>query len=98
VPGTIQFVSRRLGAVTPQPVWHGTHAQAIELMNAIAGNCACELDAMGARVSTCAAHAMFEDQRLLDGLAFGRYLAKRLVQQEYGLDEMAWALGHLQTS
>jgi hypothetical protein len=36
-------------------------------------------------MSTCSAHAMIEDQRMLDGLAFGRYIAKRLVEQEFGL-------------
>lgn len=72
--------------VTPQPVWHGTRDEAIELTSVIAGNCSCEFEPKsGARVSTCAAHAMIEDQRLLDRLAFARYIARRLVQQEFGL-------------
>ena len=36
-------------------------------------------------MSICPAHTMIEDQRLLDGLAFGRYIAKRLVEQEFCL-------------
>lgn len=72
-------------SVTPQPVWHGTREEAIELTNAIAGNCCCEFDpTTGARVSTCAAHTIVQDQRLLDGLVFGRYMSKRLLQQEFG--------------
>jgi hypothetical protein len=69
--------------VKTQPVWHGTSEQAVELANALAHNCACEFGALGDRVVTCAAHTIIEDQRLLDGLAFARYMAQRLVEQEH---------------
>ncbi|MBV9133278.1 MAG: hypothetical protein JO318_11295 [Chloroflexi bacterium] len=68
-----------------QPVWHGTREEAVQLTKAIAANCCCEFDpSTGARAITCSAHSMIEDQRLLDGLAFVRYMAKRLVEQEFG--------------
>jgi hypothetical protein len=90
--GSVKSVGFSFGVVTPQPVWHGTREEAVELTNAIAGNCCCEFDlTTGARVSTCAAHAMIEDQRLLDGLAFGRYLAKRLLEGEFRVNEHATA-------
>jgi hypothetical protein len=74
--------------VKTEPVWRGTQEQAIELADAVAHNCACELSSLGARVVTCAPHAMIEDQRTLDGLAFGRYIAQRLVEREFGSAEV----------
>lgn len=70
-----------------QPVWHGTPQEANDLANSLANNCACEFGQLGTRVATCAAHAMIEDQRTLDGLVFARYMAERLVAEEFGAAE-----------
>jgi len=85
--------SRAYGCrVNTQPIWHGTREEAVELNNAIAGNCCCEFEtSTGQRISTCSAHAMIEDQRLLDGLAFARYMAKRLIEREFGISGEAQA-------
>ena len=85
MPGTVQSARSTVDGVTPQPVWHGTREEAVQLTTAIAANCCCEFDpTTGERVTTCAAHSMIEDQRLLDGLVFARFMAKRLIQQEFG--------------
>jgi hypothetical protein len=75
--------------VKTQPAWHGTPQEANDLADSLAHNCACEFGHMGARLATCAAHAMIEDQRTLDGLLFARYMAERLIAQEFGLPEVA---------
>jgi hypothetical protein len=64
-------------------VWHGNQQDALDLMNALARNCACETDAHGVRLSICAAHQMTEDQRVLDRLLFARYISARLRSQEW---------------
>jgi hypothetical protein len=75
--------------VKAQPIWHGTRQEANDLVNSLANNCACEYGQFGARLSTCAAHAMMEDQRTLDGLLFARYMVERLLAQEFALPEPA---------
>jgi hypothetical protein len=72
-----------------QPVWHGTPQEANDLVNSLANNCACEFGQSGVRLSTCAAHAMIEDQRTLDGLVFARYMAECLLAQEFALPAAA---------
>ena len=67
-----------------QSIWHGTPREANDLATAIANNCTCEFGHMGARLVTCAAHGMLEDQRTLDGLVFARYITERLIAQEFG--------------
>jgi hypothetical protein len=63
--------------------WHGTGLETKSLLEAVSHNCVCEFGLMGARVSTCGAHQMpADDQRALNGLLFGRYLAPRLVREE----------------
>ena len=69
----------------PQFTWHGTQQEADALATAIANNCACEFGHMGARLVTCAAHLMLEDQRTLDGLVFARYIRERIIAQEFDL-------------
>jgi hypothetical protein len=69
--------------VKAQPVWHGTAQEGNDLVKSLANNCACEFGQFGARLSTCAAHAMMEDQRTLDGLVFARYMVERLLAQEF---------------
>jgi hypothetical protein len=68
-------------------VWHGTIEQANDLAAALGHNCSCSFDTAGGRIMTCPAHALADDQRTLDRLVFARYMARRLVEQEfqYGL-------------
>ena len=66
-------------------IWHGTQQDALDLMNALAHNCSCEVNAEGVRLETCAAHRMTEDQRALDRLLFARYIAARLRAQEWSM-------------
>ena len=52
-------------------VFHGTAAESQDLVNAIARNCMCVFDTVGARTETCAAHvALLTSQRFVDGLLF----------------------------
>jgi hypothetical protein len=54
-------------------IFHGTQNESSDLLSAITRHCTCAYGAMGARTSTCAAHAMLtNDQRALDGLVFER--------------------------
>ena len=65
-------------------VWHGSHQESLELVNAVARYCTCELGPMGAEVAMCDAHHMLlEDQRALDGLLFARRLAAQLQREEW---------------
>jgi hypothetical protein len=67
-------------------IWHGTRNERRDLSRAVHHNCTCEFGLMGVRLSTCASHHMlYEDQRALDGLLFGRRIARRLGHEE-GLD------------
>ena len=67
-------------------IWHGTLNERRDLSRAVHHNCTCEFGLMGVRLSTCASHHMLnEDQRALDGLLFGRRIARRLCHEE-GLD------------
>lgn len=68
-----------------ETVWHGSVQEASDLANALANNCDCEFGQMGVRVATCRAHAMVEDQRVLDGLLFARYMVDRLIAEELGV-------------
>jgi hypothetical protein len=68
-------------------VWHGTEDDALDLMNALARNCTCELGPEGERVVTCAAHQVIADQRALDRLLFARFIADRLRSQEWSEQE-----------
>jgi hypothetical protein len=46
---------------------------------------------VGVQFSTCAAHQMLvEDQRALNGLLFGRYLAARLRREEWATQTTQW--------
>lgn len=66
--------------------WHGTPAESLDLVNAVANNCACPFDAVGARVSACEPHQMLAtDQRALDGLLFVRRMAAHLQRQEFSV-------------
>jgi hypothetical protein len=63
--------------------WHGTGVETTSLIHAVTNNCSCEFGLLGARISTCGPHQMLaEDQRALNGLLFGRYLAPRMLREE----------------
>ncbi len=67
-----------------QIIFGGTQAEKFALLDAINRNCLCELNIMGSRLRTCAAHRMLiEDQRALDGLLFARHIADELLLQEF---------------
>ena len=69
-------------------VWHGTRAEALALVAAVARNCECIFDAKGARVSVCDSHSMLvHAQRVLNGLLFARRIADRLICQEWLVED-----------
>ena len=67
--------------------WHGTQEEALELVNCVARNCACQFSAMGSRMTLCDSHRMMStDQRALDGLLFARYMVALLWAEELSGD------------
>ena len=65
-------------------LWHGTQAEALELLQSLSRNCSCIVSPEGVRVSTCAPHQMLSsDQRAVDGLLFARRIAARLRAEEF---------------
>jgi len=67
--------------------WHGTQDEALELVNCVAHNCACQFSSTGTRMTLCDSHRMVStDQRALDGLLFARYMAARLWAEELSWD------------
>ncbi|MDQ3811457.1 MAG: hypothetical protein M3336_14320 [Chloroflexota bacterium] len=67
-------------------LWHGTQAEAVELLQALSRNCSCVISAEGVRLSTCAPHEMLStSQRAVDGLLFARRIAARLRSEEFSL-------------
>lgn len=63
--------------------WHGSKQEALDLVDAVTHNCACEFSLAGVRLALCESHRMLvEDQRALDGLLFVRRMADRLRLQE----------------
>ncbi len=68
-------------------VWHGSQAEALELLQALSRNCECVVTAEGVRLATCGPHGMLvNDQRAVDGLLFGRRIAARLRQEEFQVE------------
>ena len=64
--------------------WNGRRQELLELVNAIAANCTCELGDMGEHLTVCEAHKMLAtDQRALDGLLFVRQMVDRLKHEEF---------------
>jgi hypothetical protein len=62
--------------------WHGTRQASLELLEAVAHNCTCRVEA-GKLVSACAAHRMLlDDQRAIDGLLFARAILPHLMDEE----------------
>jgi hypothetical protein len=83
--------------MTTDACWHGTPAERLDFLYAIAHNCECQLDDLGVPLEACASHRLLaSDQRALDGLVFARYLAERLRRQELDVDPRAlnvpWAV------
>lgn len=62
-------------------VFRGDADALSELIRAVEHNCSCELHE-GVINGKCPAHRALLDQRLLDGLLFGRYLHDRLLAEE----------------
>ena len=63
-------------------IWHGSQQASLELLAAVAHNCACRVRD-GKTVSPCAAHRMLvEDQRAIDGLLFARTIVAHLLKEE----------------
>jgi len=74
-----------MSAVTT--AWHGSGLETQSLLSAIANNCECEFG-MGVRLATCSVHQMLaNDQRALNGLLFGRFLAARLIREEFSTEQ-----------
>jgi hypothetical protein len=74
--------------ITTDAAWRGTHEERLDILYAIAHNCECEVDDMGAQLEACASHRMLiSGQRALDGLLFARRIAERLKQQEFKLND-----------
>jgi hypothetical protein len=68
------------------PVWHGTHAEATDLLNAALHHCTCVVDDRGVRGAMCPPHTMvFTDQRALNGLLFARCMNARLLAEEFAV-------------
>jgi len=69
-------------------IWHGTYAEATDLLQAIERNCGCETH--NGTLVRCGAHDMLDrDQRAIDGLLFARRIASRLLDEEFGPDRPA---------
>jgi hypothetical protein len=63
-------------------IWHGSRQASLELLEAVAHNCACRVRD-GKTLSACAAHRMLlEDQRAIDGLLFARTIVSHLRKEE----------------
>jgi len=65
-------------------VFHGTEAEGLFLIDAIAHNCTCAYDMTGQRTSSCPAHdALLHEQRFIDGLLVSRRRRDELNHQEH---------------
>jgi hypothetical protein len=64
-------------------VWHGTRGLALELRHVVRQHCTCATEPPPA--AACASHDLLFDQRAIDGLLFGRWIAVRLMREEFSL-------------
>jgi hypothetical protein len=65
-------------------IWHGSEAETVELLRAIAHNCSCEFTSTGEQRGCCSAHTMLaHDQRALDGLLFARRMVTQWRSEEW---------------
>jgi len=77
-------------------LWHGSQAEALDLLQALSRHCSCVVTAEGARVSTCPPHQMLSvDQRAIDGRLFVRRIAVRLQLEEFQPDRAPRAMAAL---
>jgi hypothetical protein len=68
----------------PQVIWHGTSAEGLELVAAIARNCECVTNLGGVTTSMCSPHkAMLDDQRFMDGVLAYRHQREALLCEEW---------------
>ena len=65
-------------------VWRESRPLALELLHVLKEHCTCHL--LEAGRGHCGAHDLLFDQRSVDGLLFGRWLAVRLMREEFHLD------------
>jgi hypothetical protein len=63
--------------------WHGSKRLALELRHVLRQHCTCDLDESG---TGCASHGLLFNQRAVDGLLFGRWLAVRLLREEFQIE------------
>jgi hypothetical protein len=69
-------------------IFHGTEAEARELLEAIRRSCTCCLHSNGQPDGSCSAHRVLADQRALDGLLFvRRERLARMLDQEHHLED-----------
>jgi hypothetical protein len=61
--------------------WKGTETQMLQLVYVLMRHCGCQPVPLAA--GSCPAHRMLTDQRVLDGLLFGRYMAQQLIEEEF---------------
>ena len=57
--------------------WNGTETELLVLVDVLGRHCTCR----GAGL--CAPHTMLTEQRLVDGLLFGRRIVQRLLSEEF---------------
>jgi hypothetical protein len=62
-------------------LWKGTETEMLQLAYVLMQHCGCEPAPLAA--GSCPAHRMLTDQRVLDGLLFGRYMAKQFIEEEF---------------
>ncbi len=67
------------------PIWHGTPQEAEDLRQALNVHCQCAVPEAYATTLGCEAHSLLSNQRLLDGLIFGRRMRRRLLGEEFGM-------------
>ena len=67
--------------------WNGNEAELLVLIDILARNCTCQTGSArqpGQPGGTwCESHAMLFDQRVIDGLLFGRRIVERLLIKEF---------------
>ena len=83
---TVVQVDMEMNVMMTIASWHGTHEESLELVDAVASNCGCEIGEMGEHLTVCEPHMMLAtDQRALDGLLFVRRMAERLRREEFSV-------------
>lgn len=68
-------------SATQAPIWHGTSEEQTYLLAVIAAWCECDPTLR----TTCCAHKMITEQRVLDGLLWSHRLRRQLLLGEFNL-------------